>query len=163
MKAPRRKPILRTALTLVAALTTILSAFVGFHSNTGPLNHRATHVIVNIRNGLIDTDAGGLHGQTTRFGGFRRVRLDLIDQAGFKLPSLWFQYVRPNGSLRIQIPLFIPLTVLLAWTARGWLRFHRRRSRHHCHACGYPRLGLHSPTCPECGRAAPDPKTTPPP
>lgn len=154
MKAPRRKPILRTALTLVAALTTILSAFVGFHSNTGPLNHRATHVTVNIRNSLIYIEAAGLHGQTTRFGGFRRVRLDLIDQEGFKLPSLWFQYVRPSGWLSIQMPLVIPLAVLLAWTAWGWFRFHRRRTRHQCHACGYPRLGLHSSTCPECGHTA---------
>jgi hypothetical protein len=154
MKTPRRKPILCTALTLVAALVTILSAFVWSTAMTGRLNARGTNALVVIWHGYADIMVHGLHGEYPRTSGNRTIRLSPALIKGYKLPSFWYQHDRPNGSLRIQIPLIIPLAVLLAWTAWGWFSFHRRRSRHQCHACGYPRLGLHSPTCPECGHTA---------
>lgn len=154
MKPPRRKPFLRTALTLAAALVTILSAFGWSTAMTGPLNARGTNAIVTIWHGNIRIMAEGLHGEYPQTRGNRTIRLSHALIKGYKLPAFWYEHDRPNGSLRIQIPLFIPLAVLLAWTAWGWLRFHRRRTRHQCHACGYPRLGLHSPTCPECGHTA---------
>jgi hypothetical protein len=130
MKTPRRKPILCTALTLVAALVTILSAFVWSTAMTGDLNTRGTNVIVTIWHGNIRLMAEGLHGEYPQTRGFRTIRLSPAPLKGYKLPDFWYQHDRPNGSLRIQTPLFIPLAVLLAWTAWGWIRFHRRRSRH---------------------------------
>lgn len=154
MKAHRRKPILRTALTLVFAIATILSAFIWPTAMTGPLNARGTNALIVVWNGYADIMVDGLHGAPPRSTGDRAFRINPAARKGYKLPTFWYQHDRPNGSLRIQIPLFIPLAALLAWTAWSWLRFHRRGSRHQCHACGYPRLGLHSPTCPECGHTA---------
>lgn len=152
MKAPRRKPVLRTVLTLAATLVTILSAFVWATAMTGPLNARGTNALIVVWHGYADIMVDGLHGEYPRSSGNRTIRLSPALTKGYKLPAFWYQHDRPNGSLRIQIPLVIPLAILIAWTGWGWARFHRRRNRHECHACGYPRLGLDSPACPECGR-----------
>lgn len=153
MKA-RRKPILRITLTLAATLVTILSAFIWPTAMTGPLNARGTNALVVVWHGYTDIMIQGLHGEYPQTSGNRTIRLSPALIKGYKLPAFWYEHDRPNGSLRIQIPLFLPLAALLAWTAWGWLRFHRRHGRHQCQSCGYPRLGLHSPTCPECGHTA---------
>jgi hypothetical protein len=114
MKTPRRKPILCTALTLVAALVTILSAFVWSTAMTGRLNARGTNALVVIWHGYADIMVHGLHGEYPRTSGNRTIRLSPALIKGYKLPSFWYQHDRPNGSLRIQIPLIIPLAVLLA-------------------------------------------------
>lgn len=154
MKVFRRKPVFRTALTLVAALVTILSAFVWPTAMTGPLNARGTNAIIVVWHGYADVMVQGLHGEYPRTRGSQTIRVGPALTKGYKLPAFWYQHDRPNGSLRVQIPLVLPLAALVVWTAWGWVRFHRRRDGHACHACGYPRLGLDSHACPECGQSA---------
>ncbi len=146
------KPIKRTLLTVSLALATFLTAFVWPTAMTGPLNARGTNTIVVVWNGSIDIMVHGLHGEHPRAAGDRTVRLSPALIKGYKLPAFWYQHDRPNGSLRIQIPFFIPLSALLAWTAWGWINHRRRRAGQGCPTCGYPLLGLNPPTCPECGR-----------
>jgi hypothetical protein len=70
----------------------------------------------------------------------------------------WWR-VRPGGPIEwVQLPLWMPLTLVtvptgLAW--RGWFRTRRRERIGKCRGCGYDLAGLAGGTgvCPECGRA----------
>lgn len=148
------KPIKRTLLTTAFALATLLAAFVWPTAMTRPLNARGANALVVVWYGYADLMADGLHGEYPRAGGDRSLRLSPALVKGYQLPKLWYRHDRPNGSLRVQIPLFIPLAALLAWTACGWNNHRRRRAGQECQTCGYPLLGLNPPTCPECGPAA---------
>ncbi len=69
---------------------------------------------------------------------------------GFVLPTV---HANANPTyLRLVIPLWLVLLVLLVPTVVGWKRC-RSFSVGHCRACGYDLTGNVSGTCPECGTA----------
>lgn len=150
---PPRKPIKRTMCTAVMLGVFLLAAFVWPTVMTGPLNKHGTNAMFIVWDGYADLMVYGLHGEVPRTTGQRTLRLQPAPRTGYRLPNFWFEHSRPEGTLRIQVPLFIPLSILLGWTTAGWVGFARRRDGPNCPACGYDLAGLTA--CPECGHGSP--------
>jgi len=75
---------------------------------------------------------------------------------------LWRRTIVPRSgtppivqSSMLRIPAWVPVGLLLIYPlqayVRGPLRTRRRHKRNECLQCGYSRMGLSEPRCPECG------------
>lgn len=78
-----------------------------------------------------------------------------INSEGMRFAPEWRTYSWSDW--RVNIPLWMPLALTIAVSARAWVLWARRpRDPSRCPACRYPRQGLapHAP-CPECGGPPP--------
>jgi hypothetical protein len=67
---------------------------------------------------------------------------------------VWLPAVTWRSDLKcVQMPLWIPLLLVIAATAWLWLRL-RSTPAGHCRTCGYDLTGNVSGRCPECGSPA---------
>lgn len=146
-----RRPLKRTTLAATMCLATIASAFWWPMVATGPLTGRGLNATLIVWSGYADLMVHGLNGRHAQSMTSRTVRVVPAARKGYRLPAYWFERDRAAGSLRIQVPLFIPTGACVAWAGWGWIRARSRARRDECGSCGYSMTGIGTPVCPECG------------
>ena len=92
------------------------------------------------------------------FPTFDLARIEEAPRFYWRLPYCRAAGLEPDGSLRTQTTIILPLWLLLLViglpTCLLWWRNRRRFPHGHCRNCGYDLTGNVSGRCPECGEAA---------
>ncbi len=97
--------------------------------------------------------APGSASASSMFSDVRRLRGPLWQRLGLELPEIQAAHIQGDFRLRLSLPLWVVVSLLVVPTVILWYR-DRPPPKGHCRDCGYDLRGNESGVCPECGATA---------